>query len=230
LAIEDKAAVLTLPHTERNLEPDHYVVREGDKPTHSCVVLSGLAIRHKITAVGARQIVNFHMAGDVVDLQNSLLTISDHNVQALTKMKAAFIPREAVLELAFSRPSVGTALWLETLVEGSVAREWITNVGRRPALKRIAHLLCEFAYRLDAVGIGPECNYELPMTQEQLADATGLTPVHVNRTLKALAAAGLVRRTRRSVAIADLQSLEDFGDFRSTYLHLPQHALPVHLQ
>lgn len=230
LSPEDEAAVLALPNSTRKLEHGQYVVREGDVPTHSCLVVSGFAIRHKLAGDGGRQIVNVHMSGDMVDLQNSLLAVADHNVQALTTMIACFIPREAMVELAFSRPAVGKALWLETLVEGSISREWILNVGRRDALTRVAHLLCEFAYRLDAVGIGPECNYELPMTQEQLADAAGLTSVHVNRTLKALDAAGLTRRTKRSVVITDLPKLAELGDFRSTYLHLPQHALPAHLR
>ena len=226
----DEAAVLALPASLRNLEPGHYVVREGDQPTHSCLVVSGFAIRHKVGSDGARQIVNIHMAGDMVDLQNSLLRTADHNVQALSPMTGAFIPREAIVDLAFSRPAVGKGLWLETLIEGSIAREWIMNVGRRPAGPRLAHLLCEFAYRLDAVGIGPECNYELPMTQEQLADSAGLTPVHVNRTLKALNHAGLITSSRRSVVIKNLEKLAAFGDFRSRYLHLPQEALPRHLQ
>lgn len=227
---DDRAAVLALPHTVRNLEPSQYLVREGDLPTHCCMVLSGIAIRHKIVGNGGRQIVNVHIPGDMVDLQNALLATADHNVQALNKMTAALIPRQAMIDLAFTRPSVGKALWLETLIEGSIAREWVANVGRRDAATRVAHLLCEFAYRLDAVGIGRECNYELPMTQEQLADTIGLTPVHVNRTLKALDAAGLTKRSRRSVIITDLEKLANVGDFRSTYLHLPPQALPQHRQ
>lgn len=230
LAAEDEAAILRLPHTVRNMEAGQHVVREGDVPTHSCLVVSGVAIRHKIAGDGGRQIVNVHISGDMVDLQNALLGVADHNVQALTPMRAAFIPRDAIVEIAFDRPAVGKALWLETLVEGSISREWIMNVGRRDALTRVAHLLCEFAYRLDAVGIGPECNYELPMTQDQLADTVGLTSVHVNRTLKALDAAGLTKRSKRSVVIADLEKLAEVGDFRSTYLHLPTYALPAHLQ
>ena len=226
----DQAALLALPSNVRNLESGQYVVREGDKPTHSCLVVSGFAIRHKISGGGGRQIVNIHLAGDMVDLQNSLLSTADHNVQALSRMTAAFIPREAIVELAFSRPAVGKALWMETLVEGSISREWIMNVGRRDAMTRVAHLLCEFAYRLDAVGLGPECEYELPMTQEQLADAIGLTPVHVNRTLKALDALELTKRSKKSVRISNLRKLAEVGDFRSTYLHLPQHALPGDLQ
>jgi CRP-like cAMP-binding protein len=170
------------------------------------------------------------MSGDMVDLQNSLLATADHNVMALSKMTAAFIPREAIVDLSFSRPSVGKALWIETLVEGSISREWIMNVGRRDAKTRVAHLLCEFAYRLNAVGIGRECKYELPMTQEQLADTVGLTPVHVNRTLRAFDKAGLTVRSKRSIMINDVEKLAEVGDFRSTYLHLPQNALPHHLQ
>lgn len=227
---EDQAAVLALPHAVRELEPGHYVVREGDLPTHCCLVVSGFAIRHKLTGDGGRQIINIHLSGDMVDLQNSFLTTADHNVQSLSRMTAAFIPREAIAELAFSRPTVGKAIWIETLVEGSISREWIMNIGRRDAVTRIAHLLCEFAFRLDAVGLGSECKYELPMTQEQLADAVGLTPVHVNRTLKVLDAAGLTKRDKKSVVITDLKELAAVGDFRSTYLHLPKQALPEHLQ
>ncbi|MET0179903.1 MAG: Crp/Fnr family transcriptional regulator [Novosphingobium sp.] len=230
LSAEDETAVLALPHTLRSLENAQYVVREGDRATLSCLVLDGFAIRHKVTSEGGRQILNVHMAGDMVDLQNSLLEVADHNVQALSKLKAAFIPREAIIELAFERPAVGKALWLETLVEGSIAREWIVNVGRRSALQRIAHLLCEFAYRLGAVGLDQACEYELPMTQEQIADTVGLTPVHVNRTLKEIDRLGLTRRTKKSIAITDLAKLARYADFRSTYLHLPQRALPPHLQ
>jgi CRP-like cAMP-binding protein len=227
LGDDDKAALLALPHTLRHLHNASYIVREGDAPTHCCLLVSGFAMRHKLVRDGARQIVNIHVAGDMVDLQNSMLGIADHNVQALTAMEGAFIPREAIVDIAFSRPSVGKALWLETLVEGSIQREWVANVGRRDAITRIAHVLCEFAYRLDAVGLGEKCNYELPMTQEQLADVVGLTAVHVNRTLKELDAQGLTSRSKRSVVIHNLEDLAEIGDFRPTYLHLPPRAPEV---
>lgn len=228
LTADDRAAILALPCKQRQIEQGCYIVREGDAPTHCTLLVSGFAARHKIVGDGGRQIVNVHVSGDMIDLQNSMLSVADHNVQALSQMVAAFIPRDAIVDLAFRRPAVGKALWIETLVEGSIAREWIINVGRRNAMVRLAHLLCEFAYRLDAVGIGAACRYELPMTQEQLADTTGLTAVHVNRVLKALDAANLIKRSRRSVVISDLKRLAKAGDFRSTYLHLPQEALPEH--
>jgi CRP-like cAMP-binding protein len=160
------------------------------------------------------------MKGDMVDLQNSILGIADHNVQALTTIEVALIPRGAILEIAERHPAVGRAMWHDTLVDGSVQREWVANVGRRDARTRIAHLLCEFALRLESAGLGEACDYELPMTQEQIADCVGLTPVHVNRTLKALDDQGLITRTMRSVRIDNWENLTQAGDFNSTYLHI----------
>jgi CRP-like cAMP-binding protein len=112
-------------------------------------------------------------------------------------------------------------MWLDTLVDGSIFREWIANVGRRDAHARIAHLLCEFSLRLKVAGLGEATEYELPMTQEQIADCTGLTSVHVNRTLKSLEAERLIeRRTSRTIIIGDWRKLAEAGDFDSTYLHL----------
>jgi CRP-like cAMP-binding protein len=219
----DEEAILNLPHRIKNLERHSYIARERDKTTHSCVLLSGFAIRHKIVAGGARQIVAIHMRGEAVDLQNSILGVADHSVQAITESEVAFIPREAIKKLAFERPNVGMAMWHDTLVDASIFREWIANIGRRDALARIAHLLCEFSLRLKVAGLGEETNYELPMTQEQLADCTGLTPVHVNRTLKALEAENLIeRRSTRSITIGDWKKLANAGDFDSAYLHMPK--------
>jgi CRP-like cAMP-binding protein len=224
---EDRKALLALPHTLKTIEAHHYIVREGDKPTHSCLMRAGLSYRHKIVATGARQIVAIHMSGDMVDLQNSILGTADHNVQALTNSQVAFIPREAVVQLAFERPAIGKAMWYDTLVDGAIFREWIANVGRRDARTRIAHLLCEFALRLEAAGLGNHMEWELPMTQEQLADCTGLTPIHVNRMLQNLGKDELITRTRRSVTVNNWKALAKAGDFESTYLHLPENKLAL---
>jgi CRP-like cAMP-binding protein len=184
-------------------------------------LLSGFAVRHKMVADGGRQIVSIHMKGEMVDLQNSLLGRADHGVQMLTAGRVAMIPRDEISRIAFERPPIGKAMWIDTLVDASVFREWVANVGRRDAPTRIAHLLCEFSLRLEAAGLGEQTNYELPMTQEQLADATGLTAVHVNRTLKALEAARLIERSNpRRIVIGDWRRLADAGDFESSYLHL----------
>ena len=217
---DDRRAVLALPHSLKTIEPQGYIVREGDKTTHSCLLLAGFVFRYKVVADGARQICSIHIRGDIVDLQNSLLGTADHNVQALTRIEVALIPREAVREIAFARPAVGLAMWLDTLVDGSIFREWIANVGRRRARPRLAHLLCEFSLRLEAAGLGKHDNYTLPMTQEQLADCTGLTAVHVNRTLREMDREGIIIRTSRSVRVQDWKQLAAVGDFRSNYLHL----------
>jgi CRP-like cAMP-binding protein len=161
------------------------------------------------------------MKGEMVDLQNSMLGIADHSVQMLTAGKVAMIPRDEIDRIAFDRPNIGRAMWIDTLVDASIFREWIANVGRRNARTRVAHVLCEFALRLKVAELGELNDYDLPMTQEQLADTTGLTPVHVNRTLKALEKDGLIsRRSPRSVTVGDWKKLADTGDFHSGYLHL----------
>jgi CRP-like cAMP-binding protein len=161
------------------------------------------------------------MKGDVVDLQNTFLRVADPSVQVLTDSVVAFIPREAIRNLAFERPNVGMAMWFDTLRDASIFREWIANVGRRDARTRIAHLLCEFSLRLRVAGLGEATHYELPMTQEQLADSTGLTPVHVNRVLKTLDSENLIsRQSSRAIQIGDWKKLANAGDFDSTYLHL----------
>ncbi len=217
----DEEAILALPHRVKSVEAHHYVVREREKATHSCLMLSGFSVRHKIVIGGARQIVAIHMKGDMVDLQNSMLGTADHSVQMLTKGEVALIPREAIQRLALDMPRIGMAMWKDTLVDGSIFREWIANIGRRDSRTRVGHVLCEFALRLKVAGLGEQTNYELPMTQEQLADALGLTAVHVNRTLQSLEREDLISRTNRSVTIGDWQRLADAGDFDPTYLHLP---------
>ena len=217
----DREAVLALPHTVKRFEAHNYVVREFDRADYSCVLLSGFAIRHKIVSGGQRQIVAIHMKGEMVDLQNSLLGRADHSVQMLTPGKVAMIRDDAVKRLAFERPAVGEALWIDTLVDAAIFREWIANVGRRDARTRIAHLLCEFSLRLKVAGLGQHTNYELPITQDQLADATGLTSVHVNRTMRGLEKDGLIERSNpRMIEIGDWRKLADVGDFNSAYLHL----------
>jgi CRP-like cAMP-binding protein len=220
----DQAAVLALPHSTRELEAGQMMVWEGERPTHACILLSGHAYRQKTAGNGGRQIVSIHMRGDPVDLHNSLLGVADHNVQALTKLRAAFIPVAAVQALYLAHPNVGLAMWHDTLVDGSIFREWTLNLGRRNARARVAHLLCEFGVRLQASGLGDHSHYELPMTQEQIADSTGLTPVHVNRTLMKLEQDELIVRTRRSVQINDWEKLAIAGDFDPAYLHLPKPA------
>lgn len=220
LSREDAQIVLQLPYKLRTLEAQSYLVREGDKPEQCAVLVSGYAFRHKLTGDGSRQILSLHIPGEALDFQHLFVDEADHNVQMLTRGQVAEIPRHAIEELALGRPSVGQAIMVYTLAEASVFREWVLNIGRRDARSRIAHVLCEFAVRLSAQRLTPPGGYELPLTQEQLADATGLTPVHVNRVLKGLQAEGLISRNRRMIAFPDWKHLRDVADFNTRYLHI----------
>lgn len=213
-------ALLDLPFTIRHFTANQYVLREGEAARQSSYVAAGFVFRHKVMGDGARQIVAVHMLGDFVDLQHIMLDRADHNIQALTPATLVQFPAEQLLALCYRYPEIGKALWLESLVEAAIFREWVANVGRRDARARTAHLLCELATRREAAGLGPRGNYELPMSQEQIGDALGLTSVHVNRTLKLLEAEGLIARTKRAVVVADWNGLRRAGDFNATYLHL----------
>jgi CRP-like cAMP-binding protein len=227
LSEDDKAAILKLPHTVKTLEPHSYTTREGEAPTSCAVLMSGFAFRQKLTGDGTRQICALHIPGEALDFQTLFLDVADHNVQMLTRATVALVPREALQRLAQSRSGVGHAILVCMLVDSSIFREWILNVGRRDAPARVAHLLCEFAVRLEGQRLVAEYGYELPMTQEQLADATGLTSVHVNRTLKLLEARGLISRDRRRVRFPNWERMRDFADFNQRYLHLePQVRVP----
>jgi CRP-like cAMP-binding protein len=216
---EDRDEFHKLPFAIKSRNSGAYIVRQNDLTKTCCVLLSGFAFRSKIVANGGRQILSIHIPGDMVDLQHALLGVADHNIQMLTAGDVALVPAEAVQDIAFRCPTVGKAMWKETLVDGSIFREWIANVGRRDARTRIAHLLCEFTVRLNAAGLTDSNRYEMPMTQEQLGDATGLTSVHVNRTLQGLRNDGLISRDKRAITIEDWKSLSIAGDFDTSYLH-----------
>lgn len=219
LGSDDREAVRALPFVYRTLEPAAYLVREGEPPELCALLLSGFAYRHKVTGDGQRQIMALHMPGEFLDLQNSFLEVADHNVQALTRCDVAMVPVPALRRLAETYPRLGRAMWIETLIDSAIFREWIVNVGRRDSISRIAHLLCEFSLRLRAAGLARDNRYDIPMTQEQIADCTGLTPVHVNRVLKELGRRGLIDREKRSVLIVDWDQLQHIGDFNTRYLH-----------
>ncbi len=222
----DIAALEALPCRMIASDAGTYLVREGDKPKDCLVLLSGFVYRSKITGEGARQILAVHLSGDLIDLESGLLNAADYSLQALTCIEGAYIPHQALLEVAEEHPAIGRALWRETLVDGAIYREWILNVGRRNSRQRISHLLCELALRQEAAGLCDGPNYAWPMTQEQIGDATGLTSVHVNRTIQSMRSDGLISITNRSVTINDWHGLSVAGDFRRAYLHevVPQAA------
>ncbi len=215
----DRAAIRALPFEIATAPADHVLVADGDDITTCCILLEGYACRHKTPAGGGRQIVSFHMPGDLLDIQHLLLSRADHDIQTITPVRFARVPAAAVGRLARERPAIGEALWRDTLIDASVYREWVLNVGRRDARSRVAHMLCEFAARRAAAGLGAPDDVALPMTHAQIADATGLAVVHVNRVLHELGRDGVIAPDRREVVITDWEEMRRIAVFDAGYLH-----------
>ena len=218
LAEPDLAALRALPFTRRTIERDGFIVRDSEVPSSCSLILEGCAFRQKVVRNGARQIIAFHFPGEFIDLQGCLLTVNDHGVQSLGSCSVAVVPRKALLDLVEQRPSLARAAWFDTLLDGSIFREWLVNVGRRNARARIAHLLCELAVRLDSTAEDGRV-YLLPLTQEHIADATGLTAVHTNRTIQGLRRDGLISLAYGRLVVHDWNALRSIGDFNGLYLH-----------
>ena len=220
LSDDERQAILDLPLQVTHLRADQDIVREGDRPTRSCVLLEGFAAMFKVTAEGKRQITAFHIPGDIPDLQSLHLEVLDTSLATLTRCKVGFIQHEALQDLCDRCPRIAKALWRETLIDASIFREWTVNVGRREAYSRIAHILCELTVRMKAVGLTRDDTCKIPITQNEFADATGLSNVHVNRVLQALRSDGLIVLRGNTFQVVDWDQLKQAGDFDPTYLHL----------
>ena len=202
------------------VEPRQDLLREGDAPAAVGVMVSGWACRYKQLEDGRRQITGFLLPGDVFDLNVFMLRHLDHSVAAITSVSVADLPRDVVDALLRNHPRVRDALGWDTLVAAAVQREWIVSLGQRDAFERVGHLLCELFVRLRVVGLAQNGSCELPVVQTDLADATGLSAVHVNRTLQELRSAGLIVLKGRALHIPNLPALQEASLFNPAYLHL----------
>jgi len=216
---EELDALAELPFTIEQTGISHYLVKEGEKVARCCLLVEGYAARHKLSRSGRRQIVSFHMPGDMLDLQHTLLPNADHNLQTMTPATVAWVPIPALAHLASSFPKIAAAFAKDMLIDASIFREWVLNIGARDAKTRVAHMLCEFVQRREALGVAPIQAVDLPFTQEQIGDATGLTSVHVNRMLRELTEDGAFARIGRSYRISDWRRLKAIADFNPAYLH-----------
>lgn len=194
-------------------------IHEDDRPTESCLLLDGLICRYKIVLSGKRQIMSFHTPGDIPDLESLFLSVIDHNHAALAPSRVAFISHRDLRHLIRRFPNIAEAFWRDTLIDGGIFREWVVNIGRRNAYQRLAHLFCEIMMRLRAMELVEDNSYEFPVTQAELGDATGLSHVHVNRTLTELRQDGLVEIRRSRVNVLDWERLKQAAEFDPAYLH-----------
>ena len=202
------------------------IISEGAVPRDVHLVLDGFACRYKILPGGKRAIIAFLVPGDLCDLEVAILDKMDHGIATLTPCTIAKIPRTTIEELLAGHPNIAHALRWATLVDEAVLREWLANMGRRASDRQLAHLLCELRFRLAIVGMATLDSFRLPFTQEELADALGITTVHVNRVLQQLRDGDLIRQHGREIHIPDLQKLEQFAEFNADYLHMNRPAKP----
>lgn len=196
------------------------IIEEGDRPDDVLLLISGWAYRYKILPDGSRPIMAYLVPGDLCDIHIFILETMDHGIALLSDAEIVSIPKERMLETMRARPRVAEALWWATLVDEAVLREWLVNMGHRSAYERIAHLFCELWLRLSEVGEVMDHSFHAPLTQEQLGDTMGLTPVHVNRTLQRMRADGLITFEGKYLTIRDIDTLRDIAAFEPNYLHL----------
>ena len=220
LSADDRIAIDRLSARTLQYKAGRSLIKEGDRPEEVFLLLEGWACRYKILPDGGRQIMALLLPGDLCDIHIFILKTMDHGISLLSDAKVAAIPREAMLALLSERSTVAQALFWATLVDEAALREWLVNVGQREAYARIAHLFCELWLRLGQVGLVSNRGFYMPLTQEQIGDALGLTSIHVNRTLQRLRAEGLISLVGRQLNIDDLDRLRAVADFNPNYLHL----------
>ena len=215
-AILDRAA----SERVRKFGPRVDITREGDRPKDVHLILSGWACRYKQLEDGRRQVVSFFLPGDLCDLNMFILREMDHLIGTITPVSIADLSRDFFDDMSADHPRIVTAFWWESLVNAAVQREWTMNLGQRTALERMAHLLCEIFFRLRIAGLTREDSCDFPLTQADLADATGLSKVHVNRTLQELRSAGLIVLKGKMLVVPSLERLMNAGLFNANYLHM----------
>ena len=217
---EERGALAKLGRNARRFRRGADLITEGDKPVSVFLLLEGWAYRYKSMADGGRQIMAYLLPGDLCDVQIFLFEEMDHSIGLLSDALVANIPAAEMLDLMDRYPRIERALMWATLVDEATLREWLLNVGQRNALQRLAHLFCELCVRLRVVKLVDESNtYMLPLTQVELADTTGMTPVHVNRSIQRLRQDGLIVLKNGELTIVDFERLAEVADFNATYLH-----------
>jgi CRP-like cAMP-binding protein len=220
LSRDEERVVKTLPVSLRNYAAGTDFVRQGDKPESCALIVQGWACRYKSVRDGKRQILSLHFPGEVPDLQSLLLHTMDHSLAAINDLQVAHIPHGALNAAIADHPGLARPLWRSTLIDGAIYREWLLTMGRLNATKQMGHLFCELQARLEAVELAsPEGGYEMPITQNEFADALGVSVVHVNRTLQELRRLGLIRWENGRVVIQNREELAIFAEFDPVYLH-----------
>ena len=217
LSAEERRAILALPTHPIVVRAKQDFVRINEETTYSCFIASGLVGRFGQTAAGARQFTALHIPGEMADLHSAVRPIGIGGLNALCNSTILRVPHSAIRSVAARYPAVAEAFWRDSMLDAAILMQWVMNVGRHDAKTRLAHIFCEMAVRYGRDQQGC-CQYAFPITQEQLADAAGITGVHVNRSLKALRQEKLATLVRGEVRILNWAALAKLGEFNPAYL------------
>lgn len=194
-------------------------IKSGDILGHVHILLDGFACRYKVLGSGRRQISAFILPGDFCDAHSLILKAADHSITTLCDCAVAYVARDKLAEM-LERPGIAKALLFSSLIEESILREWIGNLGQRNAVQKMAHLFCEMYFRMKIVGLVTNNSFELPLSQAELGDTLGLSLVHTNKSLRKLREQNLLTFRSGKLHVLDIAGLEKVCQFSSTYLHL----------
>ena len=226
LSLRDRISPEEIEALQKALEPPKTVaagsdiVREHSRPLHSTLLISGFSARYSTLEDGARQITEINVAGDFIDLHSLLMKQMDHGVVALTECVIAEAPHSGLIDITERYPHLTRLLWLDTIIDAAIHRQWLVAMGRRSGLGHLAHLVCELYLRLQAVGQTGDMSFYLPLTQATLGDALGLSTVHVSRLISELRGEGVINWSGGRIDILDWRRLAEIAEFDPTYLRL----------
>lgn len=222
LGLEEQAAIASAAAERMHFAAGQDLVSEGDRPVRSMLLTSGYTCRYRTLPDGQRQITSIHIPGDFIDLHSFLLKEMDHAVGALGPCTIITFPHPNLVKVTEQFPHLTRLLWLLTLLDGAIHREWLVGMGRLSAQQRTGHLICETYVRLKAIGLASGESFAFPITQIALADALGISTVHVNRVIQDLRQSGLIQWENGAVTILDWPRLLEMSQFDDAYLHLVQ--------
>jgi CRP-like cAMP-binding protein len=225
LSSADVDDICSLRYSTRELKPNDDLIRQGDDPSVSALVLSGLVARYHLLPSGGRQYLSFHMTGDMPDSQSLFIDQMDHAVCAIGPATVASLPHRQLIALFNRRPPVAFAIWRETLIDAAIFREAITNNSARSMPARMAHLFCELFYRARASGLTVGSSYSAPVSLVQLGESLGMAIATVNRTLHELRASGAMEFQNGELIVRNWRKLVEIGQFDPHYLHQKKPAL-----
>jgi CRP-like cAMP-binding protein len=220
LSEEEKALLTGAMSVEKYVAAGEDIVSEGTRPGFSTLIIDGLAARYKVLEDGGRQFTSLQVPGDFVDLHAFLLKTMDHGITALSPCHVLAADHGKLKAITEQAPHLTRLLWLDTLVDGAIHREWIVAMGRRSKTSHLAHLICELFVRLQVVKKTRDMSFHLPLSQAQLADVLGLSVVHMNRVIGTLRRMNVINWTNHTIEILDWQRLVGLAEFDPTYLSM----------